>query len=315
MARIDYRARERELESKGLYDVDMNEEHHIANAQKIDEDYEYLPIKWTEKIRRAIVLSVVKAVGPVITWIGMGAKVVGRENLRAVKGGAISVCNHVHNLDTLLMKNSLGPFRTFHTGNYYLLKRGWLGRLFKSGGFLPVGTTLGDMKKLQNTVERLVRAGKIVNFYPEHALWPRYEKLRPFKPGAFRYAVKFNVPVLPVFIEFKMTKIRRFFRLKKKMIVHILPPQYAKETGSDRERSEELLRTVFECMRAKGNELYQSEVDCLRAVDRGTSAEEKKISLPREVGTEVIETDVLGGIAEALLPEKEEKEEEQTQTV
>lgn len=269
MAKINYKEREKDLERRGLYDVDMIEEHRYFDAMVIDSDYNYLPTKITEKLRRLYVLSVVKLVGPIITWIGMGAKVKGRENLRALgKSGAISVCNHVHNLDTLLMKNALGSFRVFHTGNYYLLKRGWLGKIFKSGGFLPVGTEISDMKRLQETVGTLVGSGKIVNFYPEHALWPRYENLRPFKPGAFRYAVKFGVPVLPVFIEFKMTKLRRFLRRKKKMIVHILPAMYAPEGGSVRARAEALERQVFAAMCAEGERLYGRNVDCLAPENR-----------------------------------------------
>ena len=314
MAKIDYREREKELERKGLYDVDMNEDHRYFDALEIDENYNYLPTKITEKLRRLYVLSVVKVVGPIITWIGMGAKVKGRKNLRALgKGGAISVCNHVHNLDTLLMKNALGPFRVFHTGNYYLLKRGWLGKNFKSGGFLPVGTEISDMRRLQETVGELVSKGKIVNFYPEHALWPRYEKLRPFKPGAFRYAVKFNVPVLPVFIEFKMTKLRKLLHRKKKMIVHILPAQYAPETGSVRARAEALCEAVFAAMRAEGERLYGKNVDCL-----AQEAEEVRRSVPvaeyNEIGTKLVETGILDGIAEALRSDDEEEENRETRT-
>ena len=123
---------------------------------------------------------------------------------------------------------------------------------------------------LFNFVRQLIIAfyGKIVNFYPEHALWPRYENLRPFKPGAFRYAVKFGVPVLPVFIEFKMTKLRRILRRKKKMIVHILPAVYAPEGGSVRARAEALERQVFAAMCAEGERLYGRNVDCLAPENR-----------------------------------------------
>ena len=117
-------ARQEELEREGKYDVDMNEEHRTFDALSIDEGYDYLLHTPIERVRRAVVLSVVAAVGPVITWFGLGARVKGRENLRALKGkGAICACTHTHHLDTLLIKNALGPFRTFHTGSYYLLKK------------------------------------------------------------------------------------------------------------------------------------------------------------------------------------------------
>ena len=254
-------ARQRELERAGLYDVDMNEQHRTFDAMKIDDGFNYLLTTPVEKVRRAVVLSVVAAVGPLLTLFGLGSRVKGRENLRALRGkGAICACTHTHHLDTLLLKNALGAFRVFHTGSYYLLKRGELGRIFKCGGFLPVGTTFKDMRNLQNAVGALVGQGKIVNFYPEHALWPRYEKLRPFKPGAFHCAVKFGVPVLPVFLEFRQTGLRKFFHMKKKVVVHILPAVYPPAEGSDRDRAHALADAVFEAMRKKGTELYGKDV-------------------------------------------------------
>lgn len=236
--KIDLQKRQRELEREGKFDVDMNEVHRTFDAQPIDGNFEYLPRRASEKFRRLWLLSVVSVVGPVINFFAHGAKVRGRKNLRALKGkGAVSVCNHVLTLDTLLLKNAVGPFRLFNTGSYYLMKKGWLGKIFKAGGFLPVGTTVPDMIKLQNAIQALLRQGKIINFYPEHALWPGYRRIRPFKAGAFHFAVKFGAPVLPVFIGFRMTKLRKFFHCKPKAILHILPAVYPPEEGNLRERA------------------------------------------------------------------------------
>lgn len=257
MAKIDLKKRQEELEHRGWFAVDMNEQHRTFDALDIEDGYEYLPKKFTERFRRLWLLSVVKVVGPVLTWFAAGTKVVGKKNLRAVKGrGAISVCSHTHTLDTLMVKQALGPFRTFHTGSYYLLKRGWFGKLFKAGGFIPVSMKVKDIRNLQNAVGEIVKRGKIVNFYPEHALWPRYEKVRPFQAGAFRYAVKFGVPVVPLFIEYRETALRRFFRMKKKAVVHILPVMEAPEGNTERERAAALSDAVYAAMKAKYEEVY-----------------------------------------------------------
>lgn len=268
------RARQAALEKQGQFATDMNEKHRTFDALDIDKGYEYLPRRPLERVRRAVALSIVTAVGPLVTWFAQGARVVGKENLRALRGGgAISVCNHVHTLDTLMIKNALGAFRTFHTGSYYLLKKGALGRLFKAGGFLPVGTRFSDMKRLQEAVSTLVQNGKIVNFYPEHALWPQYERLRPFQSGAFHCAVKAGVPVLPVFVEFRATRLRTFFHLPKKVIVHILPAVQPPppESGTVHARAQALSAAVFEAMRAAGNACYGCEV---RAADYVSAGEE-----------------------------------------
>lgn len=258
MAKINLRERQALLEREGRFAVDMNENHRTFDALDIDEGYEYLPVKISERIRRFWLLCLIKVVGKPITWFAAGAKTKGRKNLRALKKqGAICVCMHTHTLDTLMIKNALGCFRTFHTGSYYLLKRGWFGKLFKAGGFIPVSLKIRDIKNLQKTVGELVSEGKIVNFYPEHALWPRYEKVRPFQSGAFRYAVKFEVPVIPLFIEYRQTRLRKLFRLKKKAIVHILPAMYAPDEGTERDRAAALSDAVYGRMKEEYERVYQ----------------------------------------------------------
>ena len=117
-------ARQEELEREGKYDVDMNEEHRTFDAMKIDEGYDYLLHTPIERVRRAVVLSVVAAVGPLITWFGQGARVKGRENLRALKGkGAICACTHTHHLDTLLIKTRWGLSAPFIRGRITCSKR------------------------------------------------------------------------------------------------------------------------------------------------------------------------------------------------
>lgn len=254
----NYREKELEYERTGQFDRDLNDEHRTFDARDIGGDYHYLPQTLWEKLRRFFLIPAVRVFGSVYSFFGYGFKVKGKKNLRRVgKSGAISVCNHAHELDTLLVKLTLGCWRTFHTGSYYLLKKGWPGRIFKSGGFLPVGTTVRDLENLQNAVQKLLEKKKIVNFYPEHSLWRRYEKVRPFKIGAFRFAVKFGVPVIPVFMEFRETKLRRLFKMQKKVVMHILPAEYPDKTGTLRERAAALSDRVHAAMEAKYTEVYR----------------------------------------------------------
>lgn len=253
----NYREKEQEYERTGQFDRDLNDEHRTFDARDIGDGYNYLTKTFGERLRRFFLLPAVKAFGTVAAFFGLGFKVKGKKNARAVKGGAISVCNHAHELDTLLIKLALGCRRTYHTGSYYLLKKGWAGRIFKAGGFLPVGTSVKDLQNLQNTVQTLLSRDKIVNFYPEHALWRRYEKVRPFKAGAFRYAVKFDVPVIPVFIEFRETKLRKIFRRKKKVVMHILPAVCPDKEGPVRARAEALMQRVHAAMEEKYAEVYR----------------------------------------------------------
>ncbi len=255
-----YRDKEIEYEKKGQFDRDLNEDHRVFDARDIGGKFKYLPSTLWERLRRLFLIPAVKFFGSIYTFFAYGFRVKGKKNLRAVKRGAISVCNHVHEIDTLMVKLALGGFRTFHTGSYYLLKKGWAGRIFKSGGFIPVGTTLKDLENLQNAVKTLLARKKIVNFYPEHALWYRYEKVRPFKIGAFRYAAKFNAPVLPLFIEFRETKLRRFFKMQKKVVLHILPALFPETDGPLKQRAQDLCDRAYAAMKQKYTELYGKEM-------------------------------------------------------
>lgn len=142
-----YKDKAIEFEKKGLFDQDLNE-HRYDNALRIDEGYSYLPRKISEKIRRFLLIPAVKFFGKIYAFFAYGFRIKGRKNLRKIrKSGAISVCNHVHEIDTLLVKLALGGYRTYHTGSFYLLKKGWAGRIFKAGGFLPVGGICARSRK------------------------------------------------------------------------------------------------------------------------------------------------------------------------
>lgn len=272
----EYRRIEAEYEKSGQFDRDLNDEHRTFDARDIGEGYTYLPSSFGEKLRRFFLLPVIRLFGFVYLFFGYGFRVKGKKNLRALNGGAVSVCNHAHELDTLMLKIALGCSRTFHTGSYYLLKRGWLGRIFKAGGFLPVGTGVHDLEKLQNAVGTLLSRRKIVNFYPEHALWRRYEKVRPFKAGAFRFAVRFSAPVLPVFIEFRSTRLRRALGLQKKVIMHILPAQYPEKEGAPKARAAELCGRVRAAMIEKYRLVYGREMVLQPEADEGEESQEQK---------------------------------------
>ena len=171
--------------------------------------------------------------GWVLIGVCYGARVRGRKNLKAVKKrGAISICNHISFLDTLFVRQAIGHFRSFHTMSPKNNKTGVGGHIIRHGGMLPLGGNFQATKHLNAEIGRLLGDGKIVNFYPEHALWPSYQKPRPMKEGAFHYAVKHSVPVLPIFCTFQKSKRGRMKKLK----INILPAIYADESLPKKER-------------------------------------------------------------------------------
>ena len=227
-------------------------------------DYDYIPFgnnwedpgehfDYTGKDRRigTFLLRVgMAALAPLVLKVAYGCKVVGRENLKAIgKSGAVCVSNHIAFLDTLFVRQAVGYFRSFHTMGAENNKKGLGGAFIRRGGMLPLSYNLAAMRNFNREVDRLLKAGKIVNFYAEQAMWVNYQKPRPMKEGAFYYAVRSNVPVLPVFFTFKKDK----FGHMRRLVIHILPAVYADEALPRKEKmralkagAEEAWKTCYE---------------------------------------------------------------------
>ncbi len=177
--------------------------------------------------------------GVALVKLLFGAKVVGKKNLKAVKGvGAFCVTNHFSNLDILPIRLGTGFFRSYVTVAPWNNKTGVLGWLMRRAGTLPLSPNLAATRNLWKETERLIQEKKLVCYYAEQAMWVGYEKPRPMKEGAFYLAVKHSAPVLPVFVTWQKGKKCRF----KKMRVHILPVVYPDESLKKTERAGAMLK-------------------------------------------------------------------------
>ena len=64
------------------------------------------------------------------------------------------------------------------------------------------------MKEFVRATDTLLKQGHFVLVYPEQSLWWNYRKPKPLKKGAYTFASKNNVPVLPCFITMKDSDIK-----------------------------------------------------------------------------------------------------------
>lgn len=171
--------------------------------------------------------TLLKIFAPILIKVAYGAKVTGRENLKALKKqGAICVCNHFSYLDTLFVRAATGHYRSYHTMGPRNNKTGFGGHVIRHGGMLPFSADRAALRNMTAEMERLLKNGKIINFYAEQAMWVNYQKPRPMKDGAFHYAIKFGVPVLPIFCTFQKNKRGHMRKLR----IHILPAIFVDET-------------------------------------------------------------------------------------
>jgi 1-acyl-sn-glycerol-3-phosphate acyltransferase len=189
---------EYELEGK------FNEHVYPIDPQSFEEvkaDYEYHN---RHQIRIFLVRFIAFIVSFIISKFIFRTKVKGLENLKNIKG-CILISNHIDHLDSL-------PIRYYLRKKLYILsgqfnnKKGLLGFLLKNSGCLPLSNNIVSMKNLNKEISNLLKKkNNALLICPEGSEWPHYRKPRPFHSGAFHYAVKNNVPIVPLFYTFKKT--------------------------------------------------------------------------------------------------------------
>lgn len=230
-----YQPKIEELEEKGLFDkevVPINPKF----VKPIDKKFTYLPKNPIYKSYSMLIRGFLNLAGPIFTKLAYGIKVEGRENIKGIKN-AIVTSNHVMFTDNLISRVAIKKSKVYFAGADFNNKKGFAGLTLRAGGFLPLGTTYSQKTKFNDAVAKLLKNNSYIVFFPEGSLWPKYEKPRPFKRGAFYYAVKNSVPVIPIYICFEKLKNKREkFRIR----VKILKPIYANNSLNERDCIEDM---------------------------------------------------------------------------
>lgn len=138
----------------------------------------------------------------------------GIENFDSLKGGAVITCNHFNAFDSFAIQMAYEAsnqrkrrfYRVIREGNYTSFP-GFYGFLMRHCNTLPLSSNHKTLKKFMEATDTLLKAGHFVLIYPEQSMWWNYRKPKPLKNGAFMFACRNNVPVLPCFITMKDTDI------------------------------------------------------------------------------------------------------------
>ncbi len=167
-------------------------------------DYVYLPKNIFFLAFSTLIRGLVWLFGPVLTFFLFHLKIEGKKNVKEIKTGAITICNHVLRTDApLVVRQAIKKHRFYCTAAPTNHKKGLAGIILKAGGILPFGVCVETYRSLNNCIKELLDNKCFVHFNPEQGMWLGYEKPRPMKSGAFIYAIKNNVPILPTFICFR----------------------------------------------------------------------------------------------------------------
>lgn len=255
------------LEKEKKYDIDPNMgEYRFVSAQEPDHRYVY--DRFIDKVYYCFLRALVFIFAPFIMFFAYRLKIRGRKNLKLKnKSGAITVSNHISFLDSLIIKQVVFK-RVYFVGASHNNKKGFFGYTIKILGFLPLSAQFSNQKNLNRAVTHFLKKGKKVHIDPEQAMWWGYKKLRPFKNGAFNYAVTNNVPVIPIVNLIRdANRWDKFVGRPFKVTSKVLKPVYPNDELSPKERIIDLKNRVREEMREEMNAFYGFECDVERIAE------------------------------------------------
>ena len=196
-----------QLEREGRFGEDVEEDPPTVELKPEDVDYYHrgakakMQTKVAFSMARKFVRSLIKDHQLIIKEIK------GIEHLQNLNSGAVITCNHFNAFDSFAIQIAYDeanqPNRTFYRvireGNYTSFP-GFYGYLMRHCNTLPLSSNRRTLKNFTEATGKHLRDGHFVLIYPEQSMWWNYRKPKPLKPGAYVFAAKNNVPIVPCFI-------------------------------------------------------------------------------------------------------------------
>lgn len=112
-------------------------------------------------------------------------------------GGVVLACNHLSNLDPVLLA-AVCPRQISYLAKIELFKIPVLGGLIRGYGAIPLRRSASDPEAIR-LAESVLEQGELLSLFPEGTR-SRDGQLKPFRFGAARLALKYEVPLVPAAI-------------------------------------------------------------------------------------------------------------------
>ena len=254
-----------QYEREGRFDEDVEDD--PPGRELMPDEIEYVKKTASEKIKtkfaymiaRRFVYNLIDDKKLIIKEIK------GIENFKALDSGAIITCNHFNAFDSfaiqLAYEASEQTNRTFYRvireGNYTSFP-GFYGFLMRHCNTLPLSSNFQTLRKFNEGMKKLLSDGHFVLVYPEQSMWWNYRKPKPLKPGAFQFAAKSEVPVLPCFITMQDSELvgDDGFAIQE-YTIHIGAPIYPDKALGYRQNVQMMLDKNFDIWK----DIYEKEYE------------------------------------------------------
>ena len=253
----------REYEREGKFDLDV--ENDPPSRVLLPGEIDYLRTSLGARLRTARATRMARRFLKFIIKkkLMVIKEIHGIENLRSVSGGAVICANHFNPFDTFALHvaftEAFGKkkrlYRVIREGNYTSFP-GFYGYLMRNFYTLPLSSDRRTLAKFTSAADTLISDGNFVLVYPEQSMWYNYRKPKPLKPGAYRFAVKNNVPVVPIFTTMRDSEtLGEDGYPIQEYTIHIAPPIYPDESLSYKDCISDLMDKNFAVWR----EIYETE--------------------------------------------------------
>lgn len=260
--RIEILEKIKKLEESGIFDVDVENDPPTIPLEPEDIDYlrksrkSKLKSKMANRMAKKFLNDLLRDNKLIIK------EVRGIENIQKVKTGAIITCNHFNPYDSFTIEKVFRMagqdkdkklFKVIREGNYTNFP-GLYGFFFRNCDTLPLSSNKRTMIEFVKAVDTILKRGDFILIYPEQSMWWNYRKPKPLKNGAFNFAARSNVPVIPVFITMEDSDIigDDGFPVQE-YTVNIEEPIYPdsnlterKNTNMMREKNYEVWKNIYE---------------------------------------------------------------------
>lgn len=254
-----------QLELEGRFDEDAEDDPPTIPLEP--DQIDYLRRKPASKMKARVAYALAETF---VDWLIRDGKLViecvnGLENLNGVKSGAVITCNHFNPFDCFTIEKVFRKsvhykkkklYKVIREGNYTNFP-GLYGFLFRNCDTLPLSQNKKTMYNFLKAVDTILQRGDFILIYAEQSLWWNYRKPKPLKNGAFKFAVKNNVPVIPIFITMEDSeRIGSDGFPIQKYTVFIEKPLYPDQSLTERQRVDDMRDKNYNVWKRLYEEFY-----------------------------------------------------------
>lgn len=259
--RVEILCRIEELERKGIFDKDVEDD--PPGKELLPGQVDYLRRSVKSRMSTRYAFKIAHWFVDVLTYKKQFVikEIVGIENLKNLKTGAVVTCNHFNAFDSFAIQIAYEKahlhkrkfYRVISEANYTSFP-GFYGMLMRHCNTLPLSSNRQTMKKFMRAVNKLLSDGHLILVYAEQSMWWNYRKPKPLKKGAFTFAAGSNVPVVPCFITMEDTEVMDGDGFPvQAYTIHICEPIYpdkektkAENIEIMRKKNEDVWKEVYE---------------------------------------------------------------------